>query len=346
MEIVTIDELQEAVGLLDANKEKGIIYNAVYETSLYELLEKYIDIADNRMYYAYGERRLSRKFEQAYILENYSFIGRAIYYALMSNEYRLKTLIATTELEYNPIDNYVIHESIITSATISASNIKGEQENSHNVGKITITDSGTVDTDFGSIKETNHTETDYGAISETSSENTTYGKTTSNGTQSTDYGARSETGSDTQTKSVYNDTGYKPLEKHDTTNNKEEVTDTVTENNIINEHEDKVSTSKNITEHGDTSDNTRNINQHTDVKTTDMTKTQDAYETNDSIGQREDTENRKDDINKQRDVNGRYGHTSTQALIKEERDIADISIVEEIIKIVLGAITLNVVFID
>lgn len=345
MEVTTIEELQDKAGLLATNKT-GIIYRSVAQSDLEDLLKDYIETADFHMYYDYGNRLLTRRYEHAYVMDNLNYIESAIYYALKSNEYRLQTLITSTELDYNPIDNYAITESIVTTATIASNSVRGAQENNKNIGQITTTDKGTNSKQHGAISENGTNNTTYGAVSETGSENTKYGQATVDGVQTTDYGTRTESGNDTMTKSVFNDNDYQPYEKHITQNTKQSVQDTVTNNEIAQEHTDTVSTSKSVNERTDTNTTSKTINARTDSDSINMTKTQNAYDIKDNLGERTDNENRKDNIDRQRKVNGRYGYTSTQALIQAERDIANLSIVEEIIKIVLKTIALNVLFID
>ena len=101
----------------------------------------------------------------------------------------------------------------------------------------------------------------------------------------------------------------------------------------MSEHIDKVSTSK-LTQ------------ARTDSDTGSTSKTQSAYSIKNTLGDRTDETDRNNNEDKQRHVHGRYGYTTTQALIQAARDIANLSIVEEIIKIVLRTITLNVLFLD
>lgn len=317
MEVTTIEELQEKSGLLDTNKT-GIIYRAVAQSDLQELLSKYIETADNHMYYSYGNHVLLRKYEHAYIMDNLNYIESAIYYALKSEEYNLKTLIDTTELDYDPLDNYVINETIVTSTTISDKFIKGTQQDKRSISEIKTT---------GNNSDTKQ----YGAINETGSNETTYGQVNDNTTQTTNYGERTENSTNTLTKSPYNDAQYHPKERTTVNDVKNAVTDSVNTLEQIDQHTDKVSTSK-LTQ------------ARTDSNTGSNSTTQAPYNITDAKGERTDTNNRNGGENKKRNVKGRYGYTTTQSLIDAERKLADLNIAERIIQIVLRTICNNVLY--
>lgn len=311
MEVATIDELQEKAGLFETNKT-GIIYRAVAQSDIEELLKDYIETSDNHMYYKYGDRILLRKYEHAYIMDNLNFIESAIYYALKAEEYRLKTLINSTNLEYNPINNYDITETIVTTATISANAVKGTQTNKKDVSQIKTTDEG-----GNSMK--------YGTSTVTGSDTTTYGEQSLTGQDTTEYGNKTTSNNNTNTVSPYNIDNYKPNEHNEGSETVQQHTDTFNTSRTDAEHKDVVSTSKTTQE-------------HTDTGTTNNTRTQSPHTETDTLGERTDTNNRNDDINKERHASGMYGYTTAQTLIEAERGIADLSIVEEIIKIVLKTI--------
>lgn len=317
MKVTKINELQEKAGLLDTNKT-GIIYRSIAQSDMEELLSRYIEVADNHMYYKYGERILLRKYDHAYVMDNLNYIESAIYYALKSEEYNLKTLIDTTELEYDPLDNYVINETIVTSTTISDKHIHGAQQDKRSISEIKTT---------GSNSDTKQ----YGAINETGSNETTYGQVNDNTTQTTDYGERIENSTNTLTKSPYNDDQYHPKERTTTNDVKNAVKDSVNTLEQIDQHTDKVSTSKLTQARTDSNSGSNNT-------------TQAPYDITDAKGERTDTNDKNGDENKERNVHGRYGYTTTQSLIDAERNLANLNIAEKIIEIVLRTICNGVMY--
>lgn len=320
MEVTTIEELQEKVGLFEPNNPLGIIYQSIEYTEMYDLLKDYLVSADFHMYYKYGNRILMRKYDHAFVLNNIGRIKQAILYALVADEYRLKTLIATTKIEYNPIDNYDITETIVTTATISANIIKGSQSNKKSISEIKTTDGGTNTIQHGQQKQTG-------------SETNNYGEQTNTKTETTDWGDKNTTTNNTLTVSPYNIDQYKPKEKNDGAEKIQAYTDINTTDETIGKRTDTISTSK-------------TSNQYTDSETKNNTRTQTPYDISDTIGERTDKNDRNDDINRERHAKGRYGYTTTQSLIEAERKIADLSIVEEIIKIVLSTICNNVLYME
>lgn len=294
MLITTIEELQEDVGLLKPDNPLGIVYQAVEYSAMYDLLKDYLVTVDFQLYYKYSNRYLLNKYHTAFLKQNYDKIKQAILYALLSEEYRLKTLIETTTLEYDPLESYDITETIVTTATISANIVKGQQQNKRDTSQIVTKDEGGNSMEYG--------------------EHVTIGKDT------TDYGENKTVTNQTDKVSPYNNDTYKPAEQHDGTSTNQA-------------HKDEVSTSK-------------TSQTHKDVGTDNNTRTQEAFSVTDNLGQRKDKNDRNDDINKNRRAHGRYGYVATQALIKAERELADLSIVEEICKIVLRTICSAVTFID
>lgn len=129
-----LEELQETVGLIE--NETGIVYLSLLNTDLYDLLLPYISTVDYRLYFEFANRIVRKKFQILVSTSKEFLIHRAIYYALKGEEYNLKTLIETTNLDYNPLENYELHEMIVTTASISANMKFGElQENSNTTKK-------------------------------------------------------------------------------------------------------------------------------------------------------------------------------------------------------------------
>lgn len=346
MEVTTIEELQEKMGLFNENNPLGIIYQSVEYTALYDMLKDYLITADFQLYYKYGNRILLRKYEHAFIMENYDRIKQAVTYALLTESYRLKTLITTTLLEYNPIDNYAISETIITTTTIASNTIKGTQTNDRNVGEKINTIENSKTTNIGDYSETGTNNTTQGQQQNTTTSSTTYGEQINDTDTTTNYGERKETGTTTMTKSPYNASDYKPREQSSTNNTKNAVTDVVQTAETIGTHTDTNTNTENLGQKIDTVSTSKQIDARTDKETVKNTNTQNPYNITDTIGERKDSNNRNDNIDKQRDAHGRYGYTTTQTLIQAERDISNLSIVEEIIKIILKTICNSVLYVE
>lgn len=316
MEVTQIDELQEKVGLFENNE--GIIFKSIQNSPIYELLKDFLPTADMNMYHQYGNRYLLPRYDRDVKKDNYASTEQAILYALMSEEYNLRTLINTLNLEYDPLDNYVINEQIITTTTISDKFVKGEEQDKMSYSEIKTSNNG------GSIST-------YGEQKESSSINTTYGTQINGTTKTMDRGAQSESGTNVLNKSPYNQNNYTPRNQETSSLNKETYQDVDTINENIGEKTDTVSTSK-------------KIEGRTDSNTNNNTHTQSPYSITDNKGERTDTNDRQGDENKIRKLSGRYGYTTTQALIESERNLAIMNISDVIIKIVLRTICSNVLY--
>lgn len=132
--LMNLEELQETVGLLE--NDEGIVHLSLFQTDLWDLLQPYIPTVDYRLYFDYANRIVIGKYAKLVSTSKLSLLKKAIYYALKGEEYNLQTLINTTKLDYNPLENYELHETVVTTASI-AENIK--------IGEVTVSDNETVE---------------------------------------------------------------------------------------------------------------------------------------------------------------------------------------------------------
>lgn len=309
MEIIkqfNMEMLQEAAGLLE--NDKGIVTQAINDTDLENLLRPFVNTVDYQLLFNYANRLIIGKYSRNNAL-NLELIKKSIYHALKSNEYNLQTLIDTLNLEYNPIDNYEINETIETSNSGTDSTTYGKQVQvtSTTVSKFdveTISELGKqVETRDVGIGEKSYTESiEHGNMTTTSSNNTTNTIAERNNTKtdSIEYGAQNETRDLTSNKgdrisstdedvkvSAYNASDYKPSSVTSTNQTQDSVTDTDKETTNKTAHTD----THNITEHlGNGSDTTtietsETVNGYTDTKT----HTENPYDDTDTITRDEHT---------------------------------------------------------
>lgn len=386
---INIEQLQESVGLLDTND--GIVTQAIVNTELEALLNPFLEAVDFQLYFNYANRIVIGKYTKNGT-PNTSLLKKSIYYALKGNEYTLRTIIGTTELEYDPINNYEIHE------TITSENTGNDTMNFGKTSQVTSTSisSFAVETkdewgedklikDIGIGEKSNTQTTVHGTIQTTMEHNTTqttgaqqnittdeiaYGNTseTQNKTLTMQRGARTTTSSEENKVSAYNVDSYQPSSDKSGSQNQATYTDTDTENNTITKdsHTDTKNISENlgeradkttgtdtetITEYTDTITNTEKPYEHTDTetrnaKTDTHTRTENPHNRTSEISSKErtDTKDTKSTENRSRDLKGRYGFTTTQDLIKAEREIAELNITERIIAIVIHQICEGVLY--
>ena len=172
-----MEMLQERAGLIET--DKGIVTQAINDTDLEILLSPFANTVDYQLFFSYANRLILGKYSRDNEL-NLPLLRKSIYHALKSNEYNLRTLIDTTNLEYDPIDNYEINETINTTNKGTDNTKYGEQV------QITSTTIGKFDAetvyDLGKQKETrdvgigekSYTETiEHGDMTTTGSNNTT-----------------------------------------------------------------------------------------------------------------------------------------------------------------------------
>lgn len=242
---MNLEELQEIIGFLDS--EQGIVYLSLVDTDLWELLEQYVYTVDYRLYFDYANRIVIGKYAKMISTSKLSLLKKSIYYALKGEEYNLRTLINTTKLDYNPLENYELHENIVTTASI-AGNIK--------YGEFIINDAFSKDPITNTNKESHgefveeilkdlperqsKTIFSKGERVESVNDTTTFKteKQTNNETDTTEYGLTSESKvdtkilgkrdstSNTESKvSAYDTTTYQPDNTSNTTSTEQSVTD-------------------------------------------------------------------------------------------------------------------------
>lgn len=386
---INIEQLQESVGLLDTND--GIVTQAIVNTELENLLSPFLESIDYQLYFNYANRIVIGKYTKEGT-PNTSLLKKSIYYALKGNEYTLRTIIGTTELEYDPINNYEIHETItaentgnntmnfgktsqVTSTSVSSFAVETKDEWAEDklIKDIGIGEkSNTQTTVHGTIQTTmehNTTQTT-GAQRNITTDDTVYGETseTQDKSLTMQRGARTTTLSEENKVSAYNVNTYQPSSDKSGSQNQATYTDTDTENNTItnDSHTDTKNISENlgeradkttgtdtetITEYTDTITNTEQPYEQTDTETRQAkvdthTRTENPHTRTSEISNKErtDTKDTKNTESRSRDLKGRYGFTTTQDLIKAEREIAEINITERIIAIVIHQICEGVLY--
>lgn len=256
--IMNLEELQEKVGLLE--NDQGIVYLSLFNTDLYDLLSPYIETVDYRLYFDFANRIVIGKYEKAVSTSKLSILKKAIYYALKGEEYNLKTLINTTNLDYNPLENYKLHETIVSTSSISALMKYGQmQENTHSSKTpYDIVTSTSYGSDVMSIqksmpKRQETTLSTIGARNENVNTNSTittgaqdniktdkisYAELEKNITETNNQGERTSQDNSEHTVSAYNAGDYQPSNKDTTNNTTNAVTDTKTTNDVTNAHID------------------------------------------------------------------------------------------------------------
>lgn len=286
--IMNLEELQEKVGLLE--NDQGVVYLSLFNTDLYDLLSPYIETVDYRLYFDFANRIVIGKYEKAVSTSKLSLVKKAIYYALKGEEYNLRTLINTTKLDYNPLENYELHETIVTTTSLSANMKFGEmQENTYSsktpYDVVTTTSYGsdvmsieksmperqekTLST-IGARKETVGTDstTTTGAQDNIKTDKITYGELEKNSTETNNQGQRHTQDDSEHTVSAYNASDYQSSYKDTTNATTDAVIDTKTTKDTTNSHIDM-------------HDITDNLGERIDKK--EETITTDKYETFDQV---------------------------------------------------------------
>lgn len=371
------------------NTDEGVVSQAINMTDLYDLLKPYLSTVDYILYFDHGERIIRKQFvkrstEPVTDFEpNEARLKKAIYYALKGSQYELQTLIDTTNIEYDPLENYYIKETIARTSSISGFTEYGEQNRTGTTSygsfvNETITEVGEGSTtkeiskpEYTTLKTLNH-----GTVEKEFTKDQTLTTGSHTDTLTHNQGAESDThetvfdkGKESSTTnsmaentvSAYNTSDYQPNSKNtgnetvsnagymDTTN----VTDNIGERqdkdtNIYGERVDKVVANDSEKTIGYVDSETMHYSEMTDIdttkeapRTTTATNTQNPHEVN----QEQKTAEHRDDtgetgqIDTNREVRGRYGYTTIQAMLQAQRELANLSIVNRIVEIVLRAIT-------
>lgn len=297
-QIVNLEILQERVGLLET--DSGIVTEAIHNTDLENILEPFLSTVDYQLYFNYGNRIVIGKYVKQTGELNTELLKKSIYYALKGNEYNLKTLIDTINLDYDPINNYEVHETIetsnqgndtlkygatsqVTTASISSFGVEiideldkmkytktvdfdgKENIETFNHGTVTKTTEHDSTANIGSQLNKKVDEIDYAATKETDSKSETLGSVFENRTLDSHKGARTTTSGEEVKVSAYNVNTYQPSSNTSSNSSVNAISDSDTEIKTLNER----TNSENIT---------RNKDAHTDTHTV-----------TDTIGPREDT---------------------------------------------------------
>lgn len=292
-----MEALQEKVGLLE--NDSGIVTQAIKNSDIETLLSPYLETVDYQLYFNYANRIIIGKYVKDGEPKT-SLLKKSIYYALKGNEYNLRTLIETTNLEYNPISNYEVHETIdttgnvsetlkygatsqVTTASISSFGVEivdeldkvtqtktvdfdgKENIETFNHGEITKTTEHDTSSNIGTQLNKKVDSIDYAATKETESTSETLDNTTENRTLTSNKGARTTESGEEVKVSAYNATTYKP--SSDTSSNMTQ--------NAVTDKDTEVTT---VDERTNTGNKTINKDAHTDTHTV-----------TDTIGPREDT---------------------------------------------------------
>lgn len=376
--VKTVEQLQKML----SERGEGVSYTGIFDWTFqgndFEWITEYCKPVDNLLRLENGELQLLRRFwlkktskdkdghiifEDEQGLTDFSVYLRDV---ILSHQYELQKLIATLDLEYNPIHNVDEDTSeeytgAGTNNTHANTQEKGEITNQNTTGDIVSTEYGktqeSTNTNYGAQKDILNSE--YGA----QKDNTTVNYGTYQEKTNTSYGERTDTNTTTNTNEYGRTTG-----QWDTSNNvapmDSDIYHSDTEN-VNNHHEDAHtdnlsatttnvngsqddSVTHTLNAHDDTT--THNTDAHTDIETHDINEHTDTtthtQEIHEDTTDRTTTSNgtQKHDNTNINDVNGattttyskhilrkgNIGVTSTQQLINQEREIARFSICEEI----------------
>lgn len=298
--MMTVEDLQSIVGLLD--NEQGVVYLSLFDTDLYDLLSEYIPTVDWRIYFDFANRIVIEKYAKMVSMSKLDVLKKAVYYALKGEEYNLKTLINTTKLEYDPLENYELHETIVNTSSISANMKYGELKDIAQINKkpfdvVTTTSYSKekINIEKSMPERQEHTTTTFSEENETvtNTSTDTTGSQTNMRTDSIEYAQleKTTTGSDTigervsntdteHKVSAYNTTNYQPSSTDNTTTTANSATDSSSKNETTNQHTDvhditdrlgekidKKEESNNIVRQSHNNDVIKRINEITDVDT-------------------------------------------------------------------------------
>ena len=300
----TICDLQDKIGII--NNNHGIVYEAVQGTPLADLISDYIELADNDLYFNHTNRLLLNRYSENLDVDNLTLVKKAVYYSLASNEYNLKTLINSANLEYNPLENYSIHELTIREEKMNSTRNYGESisTTTQELGKEKVIDT----TEDDGMKEI--TTSKIGSQSDSTTKN---------------IGARSQSTNNENTVSPYNSAEYVPNSKNVGSVSDQATTDT---ESVTKGARDDSSTTQ-------TDPHTVTQTTETDAKTDKETKVRSP---------RQDTISDTNKDTKSHDLTGRYGFITTQSMVEAERNLANLNITNYISTIVVSTICEGVLY--
>lgn len=301
-----ITDLQTHLGIMDT--DRGIISLSVSDTDLEGLLEPFTGLADMTLLYNYSLRELRIPFSYALSQGNISYIKKAVYTALKTEEYNLSTLINTMKLDYNPIENYYIKEDILTTTTISQNMKIGElttarttsygslvtetidSDDEYKINKgVSLEGRETIETyNHGQVKKnivrdestTKGNQTDMltkniGERTDRVENEMQYGQAETTNHSQTEYGTQTTNGETENTTSPYNVSDYKPKEKSVTESTISQHTDTTDSTETNGTHTDNQTTT---TTSGSQQDKDTNVyGERIDKQTADNSETTEGY---------------------------------------------------------------------
>lgn len=269
VELYNLYDLQLHVGYLDTGK--GIFYMVTSGNILEELLEEYIELVDNALFYQFSLRQLRFPYAVALAHGNIEYVRKSIWTAIMSELYNLRVLIESTKFEYEPLENYYVKERIVTTASIASTAVIGALDTTtttsygefvinknDNLGKITLDVETSRDShetletyNHGQVSKTtdvdmsttvgNHTDTLNRSVGEqiNSTQGTDeFGSHTDNVNEQNNVDKRRQTSDIINEVSAYNTSDYQPNSTTNEVTNADRYTDETITNSTIGAHTD------------------------------------------------------------------------------------------------------------
>lgn len=301
--MITVEEMQQHLIRKTSEPRTGIFNYTFRDKEDFEWIYPYCKQVDGILTLNSGDLPLINKFQKfnnsisydaawSEVIEDVAFYLQIV---IQSHEYELEKLIATLNLEYNPIYNVEEHTTEIYSGD-------GTSKNDTNVNH-TDTNGGneSTKTEYGTLTE--NTNTTINAHTDTTSGNTNdnYGKTAGQYTTSGNVAPFDSDVFHSNTQDVNNHNEDARTDSHTTNNNINYGEQSQKDTTTTNAHTDTVTHTVDFT---NTKNGTTNQN---GVTTTSYAKTIERV--------------------------GNIGVMSSQNMIQQERDIARFSIVQEICNI-------------
>lgn len=285
--IVNLEELQDHFQLTET--DAGVLYQSIENTDLYTMLEPYIETVDYRLYFDYANRIVIGKFykvnrQTSEVNYKDSLIKKAVYYALKGEEYNLRTLINSMNLEYNPLDNYYMDEEIVGTTSVGAYTMYGKHvtngttsygsfvnETVEELGEGTIKkeiskpeyttlktiNHGTIEKEFSkdeTLTTGDHTDTINRIKGNEVDEHETivdYGTIVTDTSDTSNIGERNNTTSNENKVSAYNTTTYQPKDNSTGSNVTQATTDSTTGKTTVNGRTDTTNVTDTLGERQD-----------------------------------------------------------------------------------------------
>lgn len=314
--VLTVEQVQDYC----QNKfSMGLIEHTVDTITEWQDKDKfkvYANIADTIMTDMYSDVMVNRRYNFDVNNDISQRLVNNVKSVILSNKYRFTTLMNTLDLEYNPIRNYDMEEN----ETINVSDeVNNENSQVVNYGAQTENVTETI----GGETETNI----HNIGTETTTLNETIG--TQENTTSTNYGSQSNSSETSDSTVPFNETDYTNTNKKIETSQVGAHTDNTTQN--IGEQQN----SKTETKDGKTDTDTRTSKDRTNTTQTDRSVYTDTTENSTSGTSSSDT-------SRKLTRSGNIGVTTTQQMIRAEREVAEFNFSEVIAKLVANSITIGV----